>query len=393
MKVTIIHAGGENSYLFGLVNGLSKINNLIIDVIDSERSVGLFQNLSNVNFYNFRPSLETKARLGKKVFRILSYYYKLAVYTMNTDSYILHIQWLNKFVLLDRTLLNLYYKLAGKKIVFTAHNINAKKRDNKDNFINRFSLRIHYKLVDHIIVHNRRMKDELIKDFNVNESKVSVIPIGLNIKVPQLDITKKQAIDYLNLPGSQKYILFFGGIIYYKGLDLLIKAVKLLLDECEQYHLIIAGEPRDKVYYHSILELLKNSNIENNVTHKFCFIPDNEIPYYFIASDCCVLPYRNIFQSGVHVLSYSYGLPVIASDIGSFKDEDIIEGQTGYIFKPSDYHDLKLKLKSYFSSRLYNDLGEKRSFIKKWGREKYSWTDIGKSTLAVYQNIYKQESM
>jgi len=58
MKVTIIHSGGENTYLFGLVNGLSRVEGLGIDVIDSDRSAGAFDNLQNVNYLNYRGSLD-----------------------------------------------------------------------------------------------------------------------------------------------------------------------------------------------------------------------------------------------------------------------------------------------------------------------------------------------
>ena len=58
------------------------------------------------------------------------------------------------------------------------------------------------------------------------------------------------------------------------------------------------------------------------------FIPDEEMELYFKAADVLVLPYKEIFQSGVLFLAYSFGLPVIATDVGSFR-EDIVEGQDG----------------------------------------------------------------
>src|SRR5258708_6465854 len=84
----------------------------------------------------------------------------------------------------DRTLLLLYYKLLGKKLVFTAHNVNIRKRDCTDTWLNRLSLRIQYQLSDHIFVHTNRMKEELASDFAVTADKVSVIPFGINNTVP-----------------------------------------------------------------------------------------------------------------------------------------------------------------------------------------------------------------
>lgn len=389
MKIAIIWSGVENSYLIGLVSGLSKLSNLNIEVIDSDNSIGKFNNLTNVNFLNYRGSLNPKSNLPTKIKRILNYYLKLITYAYKTDSKILHIQWGNKFVLFDRTLLNLYYKSMGKKLIYTAHNINAKKRNNQDNFINRFSLKMHYKIVDRIIVHNNKMKEELIKEFSISENKIKVISFGINVKIPQIDVSKQQAINHLDLPMKKKYILFFGGIVNYKGLDVLINAFKLILESDSEYHLIIAGAPREQEYFLQIENLLKELNIDESCTKHFKFIKDEEVPYYFVAADCCILPYRNISQSGVHALSYAYGLPIIASDVGSFKEEDVIENETGLIFEPKNYIDLKNKILMYFNSNLYSNLQYNRSTIKEWAEEKYSWEKIGEKTYQLYQSILK----
>ena len=70
----------------------------------------------------------------------------------------------------------LYYRLLGKRIVLTAHNVNAGKRDANDSLRNRLSLKIQYRLSDHIFVHTDEMKSELFSHFTVAAGKVSVIP-------------------------------------------------------------------------------------------------------------------------------------------------------------------------------------------------------------------------
>ena len=128
-------------------------------------------------------------------------------------------------------------------------------------------------------------------------------------------------------------------------------------------------------------------NIDEYCTKHFKFIPDEDIPYYFTAADCCVLPYTSIFQSGVHALSYAYGLPVIASDVGSFRDEDVVENETGFIFEPLNENGLMQTLVKYFYSPLYNNLLQTRNQIIKWAEKKYSWDEIGKNTSKLYQQI------
>src|SRR5689334_11516376 len=76
--------------------------------------------------------------------RILSYYFKLLRYAATAKPRTFHILWNNKVLHFDRTLLMFYYRLLGKRLVLTVHNVNAAKRDNRDSAFNRFTLRIQY---------------------------------------------------------------------------------------------------------------------------------------------------------------------------------------------------------------------------------------------------------
>ena len=77
-----------------------------------------------------------------------------------------------------------------------------------------------------------------------------------------------------------------------------------------------------------------------------------------------VLPYRHIYQSGVLFLGHSFGLPVLAADVGSLKD-DIVEGKTGFVFRPEDPDDLARVIEQYFASDLYADLNNRRKEIRR----------------------------
>ena len=101
------------------------------------------------------------------------------------------------------------------------------------------------------------------------------------------------------------------------------------------YRLIIAGEAkRDSGgYLASIVEQIESSAVRDRVIQKLEHIPDEEAELYFKAADAVVLPYKHIFQSGVLFLAHSFGVPVIASDVGSFR-KDIRDGQAGLVFEP-----------------------------------------------------------
>src|SRR5262249_27688583 len=152
------------------------------------------------------------------------YYVRLIGYATNANPKLFHILWNNKFQLFDCTVLMLYYRVLGKKIVFTAHNVNAGKRDENDSWLNRMSLKIQYGLCDHVFVHTEGMKAEMRSEFAIPENKVSVIPFGINNTVPNTSLSRAEAKRQLGISKDDKALLFFGNIAPYKGLEYLIAA-------------------------------------------------------------------------------------------------------------------------------------------------------------------------
>jgi glycosyltransferase involved in cell wall biosynthesis len=283
----------------------------------------------------------------------------------------------------------LYYRMLGKKIVLTVHNVNAGKRDLNDSFLNRLSLRIQYNLCHHIFVHTEGMKSELVSDFAVTADKVSVIPFGINNTVPRGDLTSGEAKRMLGIADSDKTLLFFGNIAPYKGLEYLVSAFTELLNKDRSYRLIIVGRPKGpEGYWKQIHEGIAGSGIGDRIIQRIEYIPDEETELFFKAADVLVLPYTHVFQSGVLFLGYSFGLPAIAADVGTLKEE-IIEGKTGFIFKPQDSPDLAKAIRRYFDSELFRDLERRRSEIKEYANERYSWNKVGRITATVYSNLLK----
>jgi len=103
-----------------------------------------------------------------------------------------------------------------------------------------------------------------------------------------------------------------------------------------------------------------------------------------------VLPYARVFQSGVLFLGYSFGLPAIAADVGCLKEE-IIEGKTGFVFKPQDPSDLARIINQYFGSSLFQELQNRRFEVKAFANERYSWDKVSSITLAVYSNLVRRQ--
>ena len=155
----------------------------------------------------------------------------------------------------------------------------------------------------------------------------------------------------------------------------------------EKYHDIVllrAGCIKDcNEYWNKIERLISELHLRDNVIKKVGYIPDEEVEIYFKASDVLILPYTFVFQSGVIFLSYNFGLPVIASNVGEIEN-DIVEGQTGYVFEKEDHKDLAEKIELYFNSELYKRLAKNKNHIINYAKGKYSWEKIGKITCEVY---------
>lgn len=390
--VTLLTGGSDKPYVFGLcMELLSK--GAVIDLIGSdELDCADFQGRPGLNFFNLRGDQRTDASLTSKVSRIVRYYAKLMRYAASAKPRVFHILWNNRFETFDRTLLMLYYRLLGKKIVLTAHNVNTHRRDARDSFLNRSTLKIQYRLSDHIFVHTEKMKRELVEGYGAKESQVSVIPFGINNAVPNTQLTTREAKQRLGFGNGEKTLLFFGRITPYKGLEYLIRAFLQVSARQDGYRLIIAGRPDncDEQYWSSICEAAREGERQGKILFKPGFIPDEDTEVYFKAADVFVLPYREIYQSGVLFLGYSFGLPVLASDVGSLKEE-IIEGKTGFVFRPEDTTGLAEAIETYFASDLYKELFIRRQEIQAYAEEQHSWDVVGRATMKVHGELLSRD--
>ena len=391
ISVSLLTGGSDKPYVFGLATELSS-KGVSLDLIASdELDSPEFRGISRLRFLKLRGDQNPHVSLWKKTSRILSYYFKLIRYAATAKPRIFHILWNNKFLHFDRTLLTYYYKLLGKRVVLTVHNVNTEKRDNKDSALNRFTLRIQYRLADHLFVHTEKMKQELIGEFGVQAPRISVIPLGINNFAPQTDLTPAEAKRQLGIRQDEKAILFFGRITPYKGLEILVEAFQKSLPPADKYRLMIAGRPEEATeatYWGPIREVLREDVHKGRVLLRAEHIPDAETELYFKAADVLVLPYRNIYQSGILFLGYSFGLPTLAANVGSLKDE-MIEGRTGLLFKPEDPADLAKAIEKYFASDLYRDLGLRRQEIRDYARQGHDWNIVGQATLDAYGSLLK----
>lgn len=127
---------------------------------------------------------------------------------------------------------------------------------------------------------------------------------------------------------QEKYILFFGFIRKYKGLDLLLEAMADERIKKLNVKLIIAGEYyEDKSFYE---EIIRKYDLENSLVLRTDFIPSEEVRYYFCAADLVAQPYRSATQSGVTQIAYHFNRPMLVTDVGGLS-EIVPDGKAGYV--------------------------------------------------------------
>ncbi|MFL6449628.1 MAG: glycosyltransferase family 4 protein [Bryobacteraceae bacterium] len=385
--VALLTGGSDRPYVFGLTNCLTSAG-VSLDLVGSDEldCPGISDDPA-VNFLNLRGSLSQEASLVQKISRLSRYYLRLIRYAAQAKPRIFHILWNNKFEFFDRTLLMLYYKLLGKNIVLTVHNVNTARRDSEDTYLNRFTLGVQFRLADHIFTHTEKMKRELMKEFRVQENRLCVIPFGINNAVPNTRMTPHSAKQRLGIGASDRTILFFGRIAPYKGLEHLIAAFRHISAKCHDYRLLIAGRADNcEAYWNAVRQMILDDAPSGRVLLRAEFIPDEETEVYFKAADVLVLPYKDIYQSGVLFLGYSFGLPAIATDVGSFS-EDIVEGKTGFVCKSDEPDDIAQAIETFFESNVYRQLDEVRSQIREYAHKRNSWETVADMTRTVYANL------
>ena len=144
-------------------------------------------------------------------------------------------------------------------------------------------------------------------------------------------VSKSEACESLGLDENKRYILFFGFIRNYKGLDILLEAMSLLPESLKDVNLLVAGE-----YYEDSApydEIIAQKQLENRIELHTKFIPNDEVRLYFSAADIVAQPYRNATQSGVSQVAYHFETPMIITNVGGLS-ELVPHGEAGWVCEP-----------------------------------------------------------
>ena len=231
------------------------------------------------------------------------------------------------------------------------------------------------KAVDGFIAMSRAVLTDL-GSFDKNKPKVySPHPLYDNFGAL---VPKQEAKQMLGLDPAFSYMLFFGFIRDYKGLDLLLEAFADERFRRLPVKVIIAGE-----YYTSpqpYLDLIKKHNLEEHVIQKTDFIPDDKVAPYFCASDIVVQPYKDATQSGVTQIAYHFNRPMLVTNVGGLA-EMVPHGKVGYVVKP-DAKEIADSLVDFYEN------AREQQFVPHVEEEKkkYSWEKM----IAAIEEMYSR---
>lgn len=192
---------------------------------------------------------------------------------------------------------------------------------------------------------------------------------------------RREALKALNLDPEYSYLLFFGFIRAYKGLDILIDAFSDQRLRNRKLKLIIAGEfyEDDSPYKDQI----KKYNLADDIMFFDHFIKDGEVPLFFSAADIVVQPYKTATQSGVTQIAFYFEKPMLVTDVGGLR-EIVPDGKCGYVVKPEP-ESIATALIDYFD----NDRQEEFTAGIRLEKEKFSWEKMTKAILEVYKSCHK----
>jgi glycosyltransferase involved in cell wall biosynthesis len=258
------------------------------------------------------------------------------------------------------------------KVIVVVDNLIPHEKRIGDNLLNSYFV----DSVDGFITMSKSVYDDL-DQFDKHKKKVlGVHPLYDNFGVSK---TKEEALDSLKLDKSFNYMLFFGIIRKYKGLDILLEAFADERLQNQNLKLIVAGEfyEDEKPY----LDLIDKYNLSESVILATNFIPDDEVVDYFCAADIIVQPYRNATQSGVTQIAYHFEKPMLVTDVGGLK-EIVPHNKVGYVCRPTSGSVIDAILDFYNNDK-------EQQFIQGVidEKNKYSWSKMIENIKNLYQQL------
>lgn len=353
--------GGMDYYDYGLAYGLGNQDLKVLYFTCGKTKDRSFNNVLLLN--SFGNLWDVKGFL--RLYFFLKGYYKSFKISNQKGSTLFHFQFFHLgFLNLLILILSTFFK---QKKVVTLHDVQSFHKGSAK-IISKWCLIF----IDGIILHNQFSKTEFEKLFNF-KGNTEIIPHG-----NYLPFINPQP---LNDIAPTINLLFFGQIKDVKGVDILLKAMAEVVKTNQNIRLTIAGRP-----WKTGASLFENMVIEFNLTQyvnlHFRYIEDFEIEQFYKNADIVVLPYKKIYQSGVLLLTMSYGRTAIVSNLEPFT-EVVAHNENGFVFNSEDSADLANCILGLNKDKIRNVTAKSKEYIE----DKNDWLKIGLKTNKFYNSL------
>ncbi len=245
-------------------------------------------------------------------------------------------------------------------------------------------------VMDNVLPHEKRAGDKILTQYFVSScdafvvmaapvkddlaaftssSRVSLIPHPV-YDVFGEKVDKNEARKHLGLSAAGRYLLFFGFIRKYKGLDLLFEAMADPRLRALDVKLIVAGEfYEDEERYR---EIIRRHDLADRVILRTDFIPDEDVKYYFCAADLVTQTYHSATQSGVTQVAYHFDRPVLVTRVGGLA-EMIPAGKAGYVVEKNP-EEIASAIEDYF----LNEREKPFAAAVREEKKRFSWESMAK---------------
>lgn len=356
----------------GLV-GINNRRSCAIDLRDSDIHLGINYGVEIPQLQKFRTIIdlhkvimfctETKHAYEPKAFLRN---YQLYRFIIDGGYDVVHLTSVPSF-------LNPFMYLLRKRLVVTIHD--PLPHSSATYKMEKYNRLITFKYINNLILLNQSQINDFIEVYKIKKTRTNIYQSSLSC------YTYLKMYDVNEIKVRQPYILFFGNVTGYKGLDYLFPAMKKVHVKCPDLKLVAAGGGK---YYFNIEEYENCSymDIRNS------FIPDDELASLIANCEFVVVPYIDATQSGVIMSAYAFNKPCIATNVGGLP-EMVIDGQYGRIIPPKNELSLSdsilelhnnQQLLNVFASNISND----------YQQGSKSWLKISQQLLKIYKNIMNQ---
>lgn len=252
-------------------------------------------------------------------------------------------------------------KHTGAKVLYICDNIIPHEHRLGDIAFTKYAFR----QADYFIVQSDAVEKDLLHHFPDSIYRKVPHPVYENFGC---SIPKNQAREALGI-FKKKVILYFGYVRKYKGLMVLIEAMKEIKDRgmmAEEILLLAVGEFYDDEAKYR--QKVKDLDLGSCIQFVSDYVPNEQVANYFSAADVVVLPYLSATQSGIVQIAYNFQKSVIATNVGGLA-EVILDGKTGFIVPPGDPVAIANAIQRFYNEKRENEFSKNVEIEKK----KYTW--------------------